>query len=55
MPARITSGTSGFDIRTFECPACDYVDQLMVELVDPMTSARTNGWLQGQFQAPTWE
>jgi DNA polymerase III alpha subunit (gram-positive type) len=36
MLARITSGTSGFDIRTFECPVCDQVHQLVVEPIDPM-------------------
>jgi hypothetical protein len=44
---------SGFDIRTFECPACDHVHQAVAELVDPMRSAKTNSWLHGQLQAPT--
>ena len=30
--ARVTPGTSGFDIRTFECPACDLIHQFVVEL-----------------------
>jgi phage FluMu protein Com len=51
--ARITPGPSGFDIRTFECPECDHVHQTVVELVDPMKSRKTNGWLMGQLQAPT--
>jgi hypothetical protein len=51
--ACITPGRSGFDIRTFECPECDYVHQTVAELVDPMKSRRTNGWLMGQLQAPT--
>jgi hypothetical protein len=50
--ARITPGPSGFDIRTFECPACDQVHQTVVELVDPMKSRKTNGWLMGQLRAP---
>jgi hypothetical protein len=49
--ARITPGPSGFDIRTFECSACNHI-QLVGELDDPMTSAKTNGWLHGQLQAP---
>jgi len=53
MLARITPGPSGFDIRTFECPNCDHVHQMVVGLVDPMTSLKTNGWLQGQMQALT--
>src|SRR6202035_4236670 len=34
--ARITPGRSGFDIRTFECRACDHIYQRVVALVDPM-------------------
>jgi hypothetical protein len=54
MLARITPGAaSGFDIRTFECPACDHVHQLVVALADPMKSRETAGWLQGELRAPT--
>jgi hypothetical protein len=53
MLARITPGPSGFDIRTFECPVCNNVHQLVVALVDPLTSAKANGWLSGQLQPPT--
>ena len=53
MLARITPGTSGFDIRTFECPACEDVHQRVVELVDPMKSRTTAGWLRGELRAPT--
>jgi hypothetical protein len=53
MLARITRGRYGFDIRTFECPACDDVHQIVAEIVDPMTSAETRGWLQGELRAPT--
>jgi hypothetical protein len=53
MLARITPGPSGFDIRTFECPACYHVHQLVAEPIDPITSAKANGWLNGQLQAPT--
>jgi hypothetical protein len=52
MLALIAPGPSGFDIRTFECPACDTVQQQVVELVDPMKSNETAGWLLG-LQAPT--
>jgi len=51
--ARITPGPVGFDVRTFECPACDHVHQTVVELFDPMKSVRTNAWLRGQLLAPT--
>jgi hypothetical protein len=53
MLARITPGPAGFDIRTFECPACDDIHQVVVDLAAPMKSAKTNGWLHGQLQAPT--
>jgi hypothetical protein len=52
MLARITPGRSGFDIRTFECPACELVNQLVVQLSDPMKSLETAGWLRGALQAP---
>jgi hypothetical protein len=56
MLARITpgpSGSSGFDIRTFECPACNDVHQRVVALADPMKSRETAGWLRGELRAPT--
>ncbi|WP_456685066.1 response regulator [Bradyrhizobium sp. P5_C11_2] len=53
MLARITPGLAGFDIHTFECPACDFVDQIAVELVDPMRSAITLAWFQSELRAPT--
>jgi hypothetical protein len=51
MLARITPGSSGFDIRTFECPVCDSLHQMVVELIDPMKSLETGGWLLG-LRAP---
>jgi hypothetical protein len=51
MLARITPGSFGLYIRTFECPACDYVG--VIELADPMKSRETAGWLQGELRAPT--
>jgi hypothetical protein len=52
MLARITPARSGFDIRTFECPACDHIHQRVVELADPMKSRETAGWLRGELHAP---
>jgi hypothetical protein len=49
MLARVTHGLSGFDI--LECPVCDDIQQMVSDLADPMKSAKTNGWLDGQ--APT--
>jgi hypothetical protein len=52
--ARVTPGPIGFDIQTFQCPACNHVHQSVAELLgDPMKSVRTNTWLRGQLQAPT--
>jgi hypothetical protein len=53
MLARITPGSAGFDIRTFECPACEEVHQRVVALGDPMKSPETTGWLRGELRAPT--
>jgi hypothetical protein len=53
MLARVTHGLSGFDIRTFECPVCDDIHQMVSDLADPMKSAKTNRWLHGQLRAPT--
>ena len=47
MLARVTPGPVGFDIRTFECPACKHVHQTVAELIgDPMKHLRTNVWLR---------
>jgi hypothetical protein len=51
--ARITPGRSGFDIRTFECLACDHIYQRVVALVDPMKSREAEGWFRGELRAPT--
>jgi hypothetical protein len=51
--ARKTPGPSGLDIRRFERPACDHIHQCVVELVDPMVSLETAGWLRGELRAPT--
>jgi hypothetical protein len=53
MLASMDPGPSGFDIRTFECFERDYDHQIAVDLVDPMKSRQTNGWLMGQLRAPT--
>jgi len=53
MLARISPGPSGVDIRTFECPACNNLHQLVVAIVDPMKSRETAAWLGGGLRAPT--
>jgi hypothetical protein len=50
--ARTTPGMSGFDIRTFQCPACDRVHQRVVETLDPMKSHEIAGWLRSELRAP---
>jgi hypothetical protein len=50
MLARIAPGSFGINIRTFECPACDYVR--VVEPTDPMKSRETTGWLQSELRPP---
>jgi hypothetical protein len=47
MLARVAHGFSGFDIRTFECPVCDHIHQIVIDLADPMESTETNGRLHG--------
>jgi hypothetical protein len=53
MLAGITRSPSGFDIRAFECLACDHVHQRVVALVDPMKSREVAGWLRSKLRAPT--
>jgi rubredoxin len=49
MLARITLGPNHSDMRTFECPKCDYVHRVVVE--DPLKSART-GWANSYLYSP---
>jgi hypothetical protein len=53
MLTRISFAVSGFEFRTFECSACEYVHKTLVALADPMKSDETRGWLQGELRAPT--
>jgi hypothetical protein len=41
--AQIIPGPSGFDIRTFKCPACNCFHQRLVALGDPMKSPEIAG------------
>ena len=49
MLARITPGPDHSDLRTFECPKCNYVHKVVVE--DPLKSAGM-GWDNGGLHAP---
>jgi hypothetical protein len=40
-----TSGSLGFHIRTFECPECRDIQQIVAERADPMKSPKANRWL----------
>jgi hypothetical protein len=52
--AKIKPGpSSDFDIRIFECPACDRVHERVVALVDPMKSQETARLFRGELRAPT--
>jgi hypothetical protein len=52
--AKIKPGpSSDFDIRIFECPACDRVHERAVALVDPMKSQETARLFRGELRAPT--
>ena len=36
--ARVSSGPTGFELRTFDCSNCDQVEQIAIPLDDPMKS-----------------
>jgi len=46
--ARIDPGPAGSDLRTFECPKCEYVHKTLVE--DPMKLV--SGWQNSGLNAP---
>jgi hypothetical protein len=50
MLARIQAGPSGADLRTFECPKCNNVHNVVV--TDPFQSANT-GWGNSGLNPPT--
>jgi hypothetical protein len=49
---RIQEGSSGYDLRTFECHRCSHQPKTAVRLADPMQSKAIIAWLQGQLVAP---
>jgi hypothetical protein len=49
MLARIAPGPDHGDLRTFECPKCNYVHKVVVE--DPLKSAGT-GWTNSELNPP---
>jgi uncharacterized protein YlaI len=49
MLARIEPGPNGADLRTFECPNCEYVLQTLVE--NPMKSGNA-GWINSALKSP---
>jgi hypothetical protein len=49
MLARIEPGPNGADLRTFECPNCEYVPQTLVE--NPMKSGNA-GWINSALKSP---
>jgi hypothetical protein len=49
--AKLETGPSGFDYRTFECQKCGGVETVFVSS-DPMKSD-IRGWLAGELKPPT--
>jgi len=49
MLARIEAGPAHSDLRTFECPKCEYKQKLLVE--DPMKSGKS-GWTNSELNPP---
>jgi hypothetical protein len=49
MLAQIESRPAGFDLRTFECPKCEYSQKSLVD--DPMNSAKA-GWQYSELRPP---
>jgi hypothetical protein len=51
MLSRISPGPTGFELRTFDCSKCDYVEKVVIAS-DPMKSGDV-GWLVGDLRPPT--
>jgi hypothetical protein len=49
--AHISPGPTGFELRTFDCSKCGYVEKVAIAS-DPMKSGDV-GWLVGELQPPT--
>ena len=49
--ARILPGPTGFELRTFDCSKCGYVEKIVTAL-DPIKAGAV-GWLAGELQPPT--
>jgi hypothetical protein len=49
--AHISPGPTGFELRTFGCAKCDYVEKIAVAS-DPTKSGDV-GWLVGELHSPT--
>jgi len=51
IPSRISPGPTGFELHTFDCSKCDYVEKVVIAS-DPMKSGDV-GWLVGELRSPT--
>jgi hypothetical protein len=49
MLARIEPRPAGSDLRTFECPKCEHVHQVLME--DPIKSDKA-GWQSSALEPP---
>jgi hypothetical protein len=48
--ARIEPGPGGTDLRTFECPKCEYVQRVVA--TDPLKSDKATGWHNSELKPP---
>ena len=46
--AGIAPGPTGFELRTFDCTQCDYVEKIAIDL--DSTKSGDVGWLVGELQ-----
>ena len=51
--AHVTRDLGDYSVNTLECSKCSRVYKKVVKFGDPMKSAETTGWLNGQLVAPT--
>jgi hypothetical protein len=49
--AQISPGPTGFELRTFDCARCGYIEKIAIAS-DPMKSGDV-GWLVGELKSPT--
>jgi hypothetical protein len=48
--AGLAPGPTGFELRTFECTQCDFVEKIAIDM--DLTKSGNVGWLVGELQTP---